>query len=140
MQPHRLVLAAAVFALAACATSPSPPGSSEASTAKRAAGGGNTDPLRIFRAFGTEPFWNVAVENTTLTFTTPDDPAGIVMRGERRPADDGVEIRGTNDGKAFALVVRMGDCGDGMSDNRYAMVATFRYGDAGYTGCGEAAK
>ena len=108
--------------------------------AKRAPGQESADPLQIFRAFGTEPFWNVNVEDTTLTFTTPEDQAGVVMQGTRRAVEGGVEVSGRHDGKAFVLTVTAGDCSDGMSDNRYTLVSNFRFGETDYTGCGEAAK
>lgn len=102
--------------------------------------GDTTPPMTVFRAFGNEPFWNVNVEDATLTFTTPDDQVGVAMQGERRSLPDGVEITGTHDGKPFALRVSAGNCSDGMSDNQYEMTSTFRYGELDYTGCGEAAK
>lgn len=108
--------------------------------AKRAPGEENAGPLQIFRAFGTEPFWNVNVEDTTLTFTTPEDQAGQVMQGQRRAIENGVELSGTHAGQPFTLTVTAGECSDGMSDNRYTMVSTFRVGDIDYKGCGEAAK
>ncbi|MBP8297974.1 MAG: hypothetical protein KAX84_17825 [Burkholderiales bacterium] len=116
------------------------PTASEAPAAKRVAGQENLDPLQIFRAFGTEPFWNVNVENTKLTYTTPEDPAGVVMEGTRRALADGVEITGQHDGKLFVLTVSSGTCSDGMSDNTYSLVSAFRHGDIDYKGCGEAAK
>ena len=122
------------------AVAPVAPEVPEAPAAKRVAGEENAEPLRIFRAFGTEPFWNVNVEDTKLTYTTPEDPAGVVMEGTRRSLADGVELSGQHDGKAFVLTVGNGTCSDGMSDNTYSMVSTFRYGEIDYTGCGEAAK
>ena len=107
--------------------------------AKRAPGDA-TPPMTVFRAFGTEPFWNVNVEGDTLTFTTPEDQAGQVMQGTRRAVDGGIELQGTHAGKAFTLSVAPGECSDGMSDEVYAMTARFRFGDMDYTGCGEAAK
>ena len=112
----------------------------EAPMAKRAPGQENADPLQVFRAFGTEPFWNVNVEDTTLTFTTPEDQAGQVMQGQRRAIDGGVELSGNHAGQPFTLSVSAGECSDGMSDNQYTMVSTFRLGDVEYKGCGEAAK
>ena len=108
--------------------------------AKRAPGQENADPLQIFRAFGTEPFWNVNVEDATLTYTTPEDQAGVVMQGTRRALEEGVELSGSHDGKPFVLTVSAGECSDGMSDNRYTLVSAFRYGDIDYKGCGEVAK
>ena len=118
---------------------PAPPAAEE-SAAKRAAGEENADPLRIFRAFGTEPFWNVNVEDATLTYTTPEDQAGVVMRGTRRALEEGMELSGSHDGKPFVLTVSAGLCSDGMSDNQYELDSTFRYGEIDYKGCGEVAK
>jgi len=126
----------------AAAAAPATPASpaAEAPSAKRAPGQENVDPLQVFRAFGTEPFWGVNVEGTRLTYTTPDDQAGVVMEGTRKTLADGVEISGQHDGKPFVLTVGSGTCSDGMSDNTYSLVATFRFGEIDYTGCGEAAK
>ena len=118
----------------------SAPPVAEAPMAKRAPGQENADPLQIFRAFGTEPFWNVNVEGDTLTFTTPDDQAGIAMQGTRRTRGDTLELSGTHGGKPFVLEVSPGECSDGMSANVYALSARFRFGDMNYAGCGEAAK
>ena len=145
----RPLLCAASLGLAACtaAQPPAPPApvpqaappSQEAPMAKRAPGDA-TPPMTVFRAFGTEPFWNVNVEGDTLTFTTPDDPVGVAMQGSRREVDGGIELHGTHAGKAFTLSVAPGECSDGMSDEVYAMTARFHFGDMDYTGCGEAAK
>ena len=112
----------------------------ETPSAKRVPGQEAVEPLRIFRAFGTEPFWGINVEDTRLTYTTPENQAGVVMEGTRKTLADGVEISGQHDGKPFVLTVSNGTCSDGMSDNTYSMVSTFRYGDIDYKGCGEAAK
>ena len=118
---------------------PAPP-AAEVPSAKRAPGQENVEPLRVFRAFGTEPFWGVNVEGTRLTYATPEDQAGLVMEGTRKTLADGVEISGEHDGKPFVLTVGSGTCSDGMSDNTYRLEATFRFGDIRYKGCGEAAK
>ena len=125
---------------AAPAATPAAPPAAEAPMAKRAPGQENADPLQIFRAFGTEPFWNVNVEGDTLTYTTPEDQAGVAMQGTRRALEEGVELSGNHDGKPFTLTVTAGLCNDGMSDNEYELDATFRYGDIDYKGCGEVAK
>ena len=125
---------------AAAPAATSAPPVAEAPMAKRAPGQENADPLQIFRAFGTEPFWNVNVEDGTLTYTTPEDQAGVVMQGTRRALEEGVELSGSHDGKPFVLTVSAGLCSDGMSDNQYELNASFRYGDIDYKGCGEVAK
>lgn len=119
---------------------PAPASGADRAMAKRAPGQPDAMPLQVFRAFGTEPFWNVNVEDATLTFSTPEDHAGVVMQGVREPQPDGVEISGIHAGQPFALRVAAGQCSDGMSDHRYTMTATFKLGDIAYTGCGESAK
>lgn len=147
----KLAIASLSLLLIAC-TPPQPPAppeppppepvaapATEAPMAKRAPGDVAL-PMQIFRAFGTEPFWNVNVEDVSLTYTTPEDELGVAMQGTRRALADGVEITGSHDGKAFTLTVTAGTCSDGMSDSTYTMVSTFRYGDHELKGCGEAAK
>ena len=147
----KIVIAPLSLLLASCTAPQAPaepsesavttaPAAQETPMAKRAPGQENAEPLQVFRAFGNEPFWNVNVEDATLTFTTPEDQIGVAMQGERRAIDGGVEVSGNHEGKAFALRVTAGDCNDGMSDNQYTLVSSFRYGDIDYTGCGEAAK
>ena len=97
-------------------------------------------PLQVFRVFGNEPFWNAAVEGDRLTYSTPDDPAGVVLQGRRRAIPGGVEIAGSHDGRAFVLTVIEDDCSDGMSDNNHALSARLRFGDIDFSGCGEAVK
>ena len=141
----RPLLLAASLGLAGCTMTASPVPTTaatpiqEAPMAKRAPGDA-TPPMSVFRAFGTEPFWNVNVEGDTLTFTAPDDQAGIAMQGTRRTRGDTLELSGTHGGKPFVLEVSPGECSDGMSDNVYALSARFRFGDMDYAGCGEAAK
>ena len=154
MKSYSIVFAALSVALVACTAPQAPasavqqaeppasaaPSQQDAPRAKRAPGQENVDPLWIFRAFGTEPFWNVNVEGNTLTWATPEDQAGQAMQGERRVIEGGVEVTGNHAGKAFALTVTAGDCNDGMSDNQYQLVSVFRYGDAEFKGCGEQAR
>ncbi|HEY1035801.1 MAG TPA: hypothetical protein VGE09_12555 [Pseudoxanthomonas sp.] len=97
-------------------------------------------PLQVFRVFGNEPFWNAAVEGDRLTYSTPDDPAGVVLQGRRRAIPGGVEIAGSHDGRPFVLTVIEDECSDGMSGNNYPLAARFRFGDVDFGGCGEAAK
>ena len=111
----------------------------EAQMGKRGPGMENV-PLEIWRAFGTEPFWNVEAQGGRLVFTTPEDQAGKVLHGRRIPSLVGTVIAGDDGGRHFQLGITPGACSDGMSDNHYDHKATFSYGEAQYTGCAEAAK
>lgn len=116
----------------------SPPPGTAAS--KRPAGQEGAPPP-AWRAFGTEPFWNLRVDGDTLVFSTPEDQAGRRLTGVRgRAADDGLQVRGRDGDTAFALELHPGECSDGMSSRRYAWRATFRLGTRTYEGCAEAAK
>ena len=107
--------------------------------AKRAPGQ-EGEPLMAWRAFGTEPFWQARVDGGDLYFSTPENPDGRLMHGQRVASLVGFVYTGKNGDKDFNLDIRPGDCNDGMSDNRYEYVATFIYGDVTYKGCAEAAK
>ena len=102
--------------------------------------GDEAPPLQVFRVFGNEPFWNAGVEGDKLTYSTPDDPAGLVLQGRRRAIPGGVEIAGSHDGRPFVLTIIEDECSDGMSGNNYPLAARFRFGDIDFGGCGEAAK
>ena len=146
----KFAIASLSLLLVACQPSqppadPAPPAAvvapaAETPSAKRVPGQENVEPLRIFRAFGTEPFWGVNVEDTRLTYTTPENPAGTVMEGTRKTLADGVEMSGQHDGQPFVLTVMTDTCSDGMSDTMHNLVSKFRYGETDYKGCGEAAK
>lgn len=125
---------------AGAAADAAPPATPEAPAAKRAPGQEHA-PLLAWRAFGTEPFWNVRVEGDSLLFTTPEDMQGRKFTGTHAlHPDGGVHYEGSDGATAFALDIAKGACNDGMSDNEYELVATFRYGDTEYKGCAEAAK
>ena len=134
---------AAVLLLAACnppqppaPTVATPPAAAPDQAAAAPAATGD-EPMHRFRAFGTEPFWNVDVEGGTLVFTTPEDQAGQTLAGTRAAFAKGIEISGTHGGKPFVLAVRSGECSDGMSDNTYAMDAVFDVDGQSLKGCAE---
>ena len=95
----------------------------------------------MLRVVGTEPFWGVQVDGGALTFTTPDNQAGLQMRGVRTEVPGGgLDISGRSGEQAFSLTVRPGDCSDGMSDMEFTMTAEFKIGDTEYQGCAQAKK
>lgn len=91
-------------------------------------------PARL-RATGTEPFWGADVEGTTLTYSTPDFPAGAKITVARRAGPDFVEFTGTLDGKPLTLRVVAGPCSDGMSDRVYPYAVTREIGPDMERGC-----
>lgn len=102
--------------------------------------GAGQPALVAWRAFGTEPFWQVRVDGDDLYFSTPEDPDGRLMHGRRTPSLVGLVYVGRDGEKDFTLDIGPGECSDGMSDNRYEYKSTFVYGGTTYKGCGEAAK
>jgi uncharacterized membrane protein len=117
-----------------------PPSDPPAAPKGKRAAGQEDEPLLAFRGFGTEPFWEARVDGDTLVFSTPEAPDGRTMHGRRVPSLVGMVYVGKDGAKDFHLGLTPGECSDGMSDGRYEYTATFIYGDATYTGCGEAAK
>jgi len=79
-----------------------------------------------FSALGTEPFWGAAVDGNSLTYTTPEFPAGTTVAVTRKAAGGTVTFAGTIDGKPLALAISAGPCSDGMSDkiHKYNAVRT----------------
>ena len=127
----------AATAPAVDSAAPAPAPASPAA-AKRAPGDTSSD--MVFRAFGTEPFWNLNVEGERLVWTTPENQAGTTLSATRVPSLVGIVMHGEDAGQAFTLDVQPGACSDGMSDNRYDHVARFEYRGQQYRGCAEMAR
>ena len=87
-------------------------------------------------ARGTEPFWLIRIGPETITLERPDfDPVtapnpGAVMEG---PA--AVWRATTADGRRLSVILRQGECSDGMSDLRYAYVAEASLAGETLRGC-----
>lgn len=95
-------------------------------------------PAQSYRALGTEPFWNLAVEpdgRWTLRRLDFAD-AGGRWRGSL-PAEAPPALSGTSTaGERLVLAASPGACSDGMSDNLYAHHARVTFGTTTLTGCG----
>lgn len=85
---------------------------------------------------GTEPFWNMTIEGDQLTYSTPDNAAGIMIPVSRFSGNNGLGLNGTLDGEALQIAVTPAVCSDGMSDREYPYTATINLGDAMLNGCG----
>jgi uncharacterized membrane protein len=89
-----------------------------------------------FHARGNEPFWSVTVDGTALTWTTPEMQPGKLLVAERSAdADDGIQLTGSDGGKAFTLDIQRTPCQDSMSGERFEFTATFTYDGEKMTGC-----
>ncbi|WP_225205493.1 COG3650 family protein [Novosphingobium huizhouense] len=100
--------------------------------------GGSLDLPRKLRAIGTEPFWSADVVGATLTYGTPDFPAGMSITVARRDGPGFAEWSGALDGKPLTLRVEKGPCSDGMSDRIYQFRATRTIGPETEQGCARA--
>ena len=95
-------------------------------------------PATRWIAHGNEPFWSVAVDGTTLTWKTPDMPAGKTLTAERLAYAKGVNFSGNDAGKAFTLDIKTRPCSDDMSDQTFEFTALWEYGGETMTGCASA--
>src|SRR5947209_775961 len=70
-----------------------------------------------YRAIGTEPFWALAIGQSGLRLTTPEDTAGARWAGVA-PAVEGVTLHWSASGPRGAIDARLwpARCSDGMSD------------------------
>lgn len=96
-------------------------------------------PVESFTVVGAEPFWNVEINQSGITYTTPDPkkisfPYVAPLSAEGRPADNVrvYRLRGMTGG---TLMIRKGACSDTMSDRKYNYSATLVLGDTVKEGC-----
>lgn len=130
MQPRHLPLAALVLAAAAC---------TPAKTDGIDPQGKAFDAVAADEAvtmLGTEPFWNLAVEDGNGVWTTPDNQPGTRIAVKRFAGNGGLGFSGEIDGKPFTATLTPGQCSDGMSDRSFPFVATIALGGETLEGCG----
>ncbi|MBA4050504.1 MAG: hypothetical protein C0472_01205 [Erythrobacter sp.] len=130
MQPRHLPLAALAFAAAACTPAKTdgidPEGKAFDAVAAEEA----------VTMLGTEPFWNLAVEDGNGVWTTPDNQPGTRIAVKRFAGNGGLGFSGEIDGKPFTATLTPGQCSDGMSDRSFPFVATIALGGETLEGCG----
>jgi len=107
------VCALILAALAGCATPPAPP----------------SPP---YHALGTEPFWNLLIDEHDLTFTEPDaqpirQPTPAVIHGFAGEIYQSPRIN---------VNIVHGQCSDGMSDRTYPDKVQVTVDDRRLNGCG----
>ncbi len=93
-------------------------------------------PEELLRFTGTEPFWGGDVSGGELTYTTPENPDGTIIRVERFAGNNGLGYSGDLAGREFDMAVTPGECSDAMSDRTYPFVVTLRIGGEVRNGCG----
>ncbi|MEC3912891.1 membrane-like protein [Sphingobium sp. CR2-8] len=84
-----------------------------------------------YSAIGTEPFWAVTVEGSTVTLERPDKPP---LRFAVTRSDDVRAIRYL--GAGFTMTLTEGPCGDGMSDAIWSDRVAIAFGEGTLKGCG----
>ena len=90
------------------------------------------------RALGTEPFWNAVVDGRCVTYSTPEDPAGLRIWTKIGNGPAGPIFSGTYRGKPFTLIyIPSPNCSDGMSDKKYEFAAELTVGGEKRRGCAE---
>ncbi|WP_296600815.1 hypothetical protein [Phenylobacterium sp.] len=82
------------------------------------------DISQPIRAVGTEPFWSLAIDGTTLTLTRPEGPPLVAAApGAALQPGQAVWVAKAADGRQMTVTLRDGGCSDGMSDLKYPMNA-----------------
>lgn len=109
--------------LTACTSTPSPPTSPSSAI-----------PVQL-RAFGTEPFWSIAVDGAAMTWTTPENAAGTRLTARRTDTANGARFEAGEGGERYVLTIGPGPCSDGMSDRTHAYTATWTVGARTERGC-----
>ena len=71
-----------------------------------------------FSGLGTEPFWNVKIDDQFIVYTTPENKKEIFIINENSKLanQENQTISGANTNHKIDLVVTKGECSDGMSD------------------------
>lgn len=97
---------------------------------------GSMDISKPISALGTEPFWSVTVDGTTLTLKRPDAPdKPFEAPGAAIQPGRATWIAKAADGAQLTLTIYAGQCSDGMSDRSYPWVAEVALLDEALRGC-----
>lgn len=91
-------------------------------------------PARL-HALGTEPFWSLRIDGTSLAYTTPEDSRGQHATVTRRDIPGGAAFSGRLGDAAIRVEVTKRECSDGMSDRTYPFAVALVLGAEQRTGC-----
>ena len=103
-----------VAALAACLSTPPP-------------------PPAPYRAIGTEPFWNLLIDEHHLTFTQPD---ALPIQQPTPPVIHGVAGEIYQTPRIHVNIVHSRNCSDGMSERVYPDSVQVDVDGRRFNGCG----
>ena len=84
---------------------------------------------------GNEPFWNIAIDGETATYSSPENIDGTEFTVARFAGNNGLGFSGELDGASMQITVTPGMCSDGMSDRDYPFTVTISWGDRSLEGC-----
>ena len=117
----------AVALLAACSgprgrASGAPDGTAAAVSERAGAGVDAVPPM--FKALGTEPFWSATFAPGTLTWSSPENPAGERVSARRIDQNGKAMVTAVVSGLSMRLEVHREVCSDGMSDVVYPLMVT----------------
>lgn len=93
-------------------------------------------PDEVVSLTGTEPFWNVRIENGEALWTSPENAQGTRFAVSRFAGNNGLGFSGDMAGQAITMTLTPGQCSDGMSDRVFPFVATIALGEETLRGCG----
>lgn len=130
-----VLAAASLLALTACSPETSEPAEPPAPVepAPVLAGVNLNEPVRVL---GTEPFWGITLDGTTLIYDGVDRP-------EQRAPQPKPLIQGTvatyeattTTGTAISIMLAATECSDGMSDRVFPLTARVKVGEEELSGC-----
>ena len=93
-------------------------------------------PPASYRALGTEPFWNIAIDGSQLRVSEPGKPDVLLLARSPSPIPNGWRWHS----RAITVEAVRAPCSDGMSDRSYPDRVTVTYRGRMLKGCGGAAE
>jgi uncharacterized membrane protein len=93
-------------------------------------------PQEVVTLTGTEPFWNLVIDQGEGVWTTPDNQPGTRFAVTRFAGNNGLGFTGTLNAQPLTATLTPGECSDGMGDRRFPFVATIALGGETLEGCG----
>lgn len=90
---------------------------------------GQTTP---YGALGTEPFWSLTIDDTTIRYQPAEGQSITVAKPRALTGSNGERYQTP----ALAVRIAHSRCSDGMSDRTYRDTVTIRVGDSVLKGCG----